>query len=130
MPLGAAPVAVGTAVAEWATLLIAGVLAIRLLTRDRHDGEHRWSPSSAAAVGLVGYALVLVSFWFDGHTVSKGPWAIHSLVNLVHLGAAAVWGGGVFAMTTVAWMRRRRSERVGLAAMVVRFSLWSTPSTL
>lgn len=95
-----------------------------------HDdrAEHRWTPTSTAAVGLAGYALVLVSFWFDGHTVSKGPWAIHSLVNLVHLGAAAVWGGGVFAMTTTAWMRRRRSERIGLAAMVVRFSSIATVS--
>ncbi len=94
---------------------------------DRAD-EHRWTPTSTAAVGLAGYALVLISFWFDGHTVSKGPWAIHSLVNFVHLGAAAVWGGGVFAMTTTAWMRRRRSERVGLAAMVVRFSSIATVS--
>ncbi|MEQ8438503.1 MAG: CopD family protein [Ilumatobacter fluminis] len=100
-------------------------------TPRRYDdgaNEHRWTPTSTAAVGLLGYALVLISFWFDGHTVSKGPWAIHSLVNLVHLGAAAVWGGGVFAMTTVAWMRRRRSERIGLAAMVVRFSSIATVS--
>ncbi|MDW3215988.1 MAG: CopD family protein [Ilumatobacteraceae bacterium] len=94
---------------------------------DRVD-EHRWTPTSTAAFGLFGYALVLISFWFDGHTVSKGPWAVHSLVNLVHLGAAAVWGGGVFAITTIAWMRRRRSERVGLAAMVVRFSSIATVS--
>ncbi len=91
-------------------------------------GEHRWTPTSSAALGLVGYALVLISFWFDGHTVSKGPWAVHSVVNFIHLGAAAVWGGGVFAMTTVAWMRRCRSERVGLAAMVVRFSSIATVS--
>jgi copper transport protein len=83
---------------------------------------HRWMPVGAATVGLAGYAIVLASFWLDGHTVSRGPWAIHSFVNLVHLGAAAVWGGGVFAMTTVAWMRRRRSEQPGLAEMVVRFS--------
>ena len=95
--------------------------------QDAH-GEHRWTPTSSAALGLVGYALVLSSFWFDGHTVSKGPWAIHSVANLVHLGAAAVWGGGVFAMTTVALMRRRRLERVGLAAMVVRFSSIATVS--
>ena len=91
-------------------------------------GEHRWAPTSAAAVGFAGYALVLASFWFDGHTVSKGSWVVHAAVNLVHLGAAAVWGGGVFAMTTVAWMRRRRSERLGLAAMVVRFSSLATVS--
>lgn len=90
------------------------------------EHEHRWSPTTSAALGLGGFAAVLISFWFDGHTVSKGPWAIHSVVNLVHLGAAAVWGGGVFAMTTVAWMRHRRPERTDLAAMVVRFSSIAT----
>lgn len=90
------------------------------------EHEHRWTPTTSAAIGLGGFVAVLVSFWFDGHTVSKGPWALHSVVNLVHLGAAAVWGGGVFAMTTVAWMRHRRAERVGLAAMVVRFSSMAT----
>lgn len=86
------------------------------------DAEHRWTPTATAAAGIFGYALVLASFWFDGHTVSRGPWAVHSFVNLVHLGAAAAWGGGVFAMTTVAWMRHRRSDRVRMAEMVVRFS--------
>jgi len=90
--------------------------------------DHRWTPTTAAAVGVAGCALVLVSFWFDGHTVSRGPWVVHSFVNLVHLGAAAVWGGGVFAMATTAWMRRRRSERLGIAAMVVRFSSIATVS--
>lgn len=93
-----------------------------------HDAGHRWTPSYSAAAGLAGYGLVLASFWFDGHTVSEGPWIIHSFVNAVHLGAAAVWGGGVFAMTTVAWRRRRRSDDVGLAAMVVRFSSLATVS--
>lgn len=88
--------------------------------------EHRWSPTPAVGLGLLGYALVVASFWFDGHTVSRGPWAIHSLVNLVHLVAAAVWVGGVFAMTLTAWMRRRRPEGLGLAAMVVRFSSIAT----
>ncbi len=91
-------------------------------SRQLGHGEHRWTPSTSAALGLAGYALVLVSFWFDGHTATKGPWVVHSIVNFVHLGAAAVWGGGVFAMTTVVWMRRHRPERTGLAAMVVRFS--------
>ncbi len=98
------------------------------VTTNESPNEHRWSPSASAGLGLAGYAIVLVSYWFDGHTVSKGPWAIHSLLNLVHVGAAAVWGGGVFAMTTVAWLRRRRSERAGMAAMVIRFSSLATVS--
>jgi copper transport protein len=103
----------------------------RLVPRiEKTTDEYRWTPSTSATLGLVGYALVMASFWFDGHTVSKGPWAIHSLINLVHLGAAAVWGGGVFAMTTVAWRRRRSSEHAGLAAMVIRFSTLATLSLI
>ena len=97
-------------------------------SREHPTNLHRWSPTTTASLGLVGYALVLVSFWFDGHTVSKGPWAVHSLVNAVHLVAAAVWGGGVFAMASIAWSRRRRSERRDVAAMVVRFSSIATVS--
>ena len=94
----------------------------------RSPGEQRWSPTPTVALGALGYALVLASYWFDGHTVSKGPWVVHALVNFAHLGAGAVWGGGVFAMTTIVWMRRRRSERLGVAEMVVRFSSIATVS--
>ncbi len=91
---------------------------------------HRWEPTTAAWLGLTGFVVVLASFWFDGHTVSKGPWIVHAAANTVHLGAAAVWGGGVFAMTTIVWMRRRADERTQLAAMVVRFSALATVSLL
>lgn len=82
----------------------------------------QWSPTASAAPGLIGFALVLASFWFDGHTVSRGWWPLHAMVNLVHVLAAAVWAGGVFAMTTIVWMRRRATEPTDTAAMVVRFS--------
>lgn len=91
-------------------------------------GHHRWVPNVGAVLGLAGLVVALVSFWFDGHTVSQGPWPLHAAVNLVHIGAAAVWGGGVFAMTALAWMRRRATEPTDLAAMVVRFSPLATVS--
>lgn len=84
--------------------------------------DANWTPDATATIGLAGLALALVSYWFDGHTVSRGPWLVHALVNLVHVGAAAVWVGGVFAMTALVLLRRRRTEPTGLAAMVVRFS--------
>ena len=89
---------------------------------DTPGGDLRWMPDVTAVFGLTGVALVLASYWFDGHTVSRGPWAVHAFVNLVHVGAAAVWVGGVFAMALLAGLRRRRTEHTGLAAMVVRFS--------
>ena len=84
--------------------------------------QFRWVPDATATAGLAGIALALAAYWFDGHTVSRGPWIVHAAVNLVHVAAASVWVGGVFAMTLLAWMRRRRRAEIGLAEMVVRFS--------
>jgi copper transport protein len=84
--------------------------------------QFRWVPDATATAGVAGIVLALGAYWFDGHTVSRGPWIVHAAVNLVHVTAASVWVGGVFAMTLVAWMRRRRRAEVGLAGMVVRFS--------
>lgn len=86
------------------------------------DAGLRWAPSRAAAAGVAGFALVLASFWFDGHTVTRGPWALHAASNLVHLVAAAVWAGGVFVMTALVWRRRRRGLPGDGAWLVIRFS--------
>ena len=82
----------------------------------------RWAPSWNAAAGIAGFALVLASFWFDGHTVTRGPWALHAAVNLVHLVAGAVWAGGVFVMAALVWRRRRRGLPGDTAWLVIRFS--------
>lgn len=86
----------------------------------------RWVLDATSAVGGGGLACALAAFWFDGHTVSRGPWAVHGAVNLVHVTAASVWVGGVFAMTLVAWMRKRRRHATDVVAMVVRFSSIAT----
>lgn len=82
----------------------------------------RWVPSRASATGAVGFALVLASFWFDGHTVTRGPWVLHAAANLVHVVAAAVWAGGVLVMTSLVWRRRRRGLPGDGAWLVIRFS--------
>ncbi len=93
-----------------------------LVANENVEAEASWAPNATAAIGLAGLLVALASYWFDGHTVSRGPWFVHALANLVHVASAGVWVGGVFAMTALAVLRRRRSERTGLAAMVVRFS--------
>lgn len=90
----------------------------------------RWAPASGAAVGLAGFAIAMISYWFEGHTASKGWWPLHAVLNSVHLAAAAVWAGGVLAMTVIAWGRRRREQRTGLGPMVVRFSSVATVSLI
>lgn len=84
----------------------------------------RWIPSAASAFGLAGAAVGLLSFGFDGHTVSKGPRAIHAAVNLVHVTAGSVWFGGIVGLTAVAFMRRHSPTAVG--PLVVRFSSVAT----
>lgn len=86
------------------------------------NDEHRWLPSSASAFGMVGAALGTVSFMFDGHTVTEGPRLVHALVNTVHVGAGAVWVGGLAALVIVAVRRRRDPEARPVSALVVRFS--------
>lgn len=87
----------------------------------------RWQPARLTAAILGAAVVVLIaSFWFDGHTVSKGFRPLHMLVNSVHIVAGAVWVGGVVAMTAIAWQRHRSAQPAGAAEMVVRFSKIAT----
>lgn len=87
---------------------------------DADDGEAdvRWVPASASAFGFVGVALGVLSFWFDGHTVTRGPRVIHAIVDLVHVTAGGIWFGGLVGLCAVASVRRGGS----LAPLLLRFS--------
>lgn len=86
----------------------------------------RWSPNSQSWPALAGTLLVIASFWFDGHTVSKGFRPLHALVNSIHVAAGAVWVGGVATMAVVAWMRYRDHRPMRMVELVVRFSKIAT----
>jgi len=81
----------------------------------------RWNVRSAPGV-VVGAALLIVSFSFDGHTVSKGQRVVHALVNVVHVAAGAIWVGGVAALAALLIIRRRRGTPDRAASLIVRFS--------
>lgn len=102
--------------------LLAGVLVVvglgTAVTRDEHGV--RWVAGPDSTFGLVGLALGALSFGFDGHTVSKGPRGVQLVADLVHVGAGAVWVGGVVSLVVVMVLRRRRGATV--ADLVVRFS--------
>jgi copper transport protein len=88
------------------------------------EGERivRWAPDARSWPAFTGIALVVVSFWFDGHTVSKGFRPLHALVNSVHIVAGAIWVGGVVTMAAVLWSRHRSGRPTRGAELVVRFS--------
>jgi copper transport protein len=103
--------------------LLGGVLLAVGLRSDSSGSapNERWVPGSSP-VALGGAAVILASFWFDGHTVSKGLRPLHALVNTVHVGAGAVWVGGIVAIASVIWRRSRRGVPARAAELVVRFS--------
>lgn len=82
----------------------------------------RWDANRASAFAYVGIGVAIISFWFDGHTVSKSPRPLHAVVNSVHVVAGSVWVGGVVAMTAVLWSRHRAGIPPRALEMVVRFS--------
>ena len=93
--------------------------------QDAHElAPVHWNPAVASAFGLAGAGVGLLSFGFDGHTVSKGPRVVHAAVNLVHVTAGGVWFGGIVGLVVVAFMRRRSDAAV--SPLVVRFSSIAT----
>ncbi len=82
----------------------------------------RWVPDRSSRLAFVGIGLAIISFWFDGHTVTKGFRVLHALANSVHVVAGSVWVGGVVTMAVVMWTRHRRSLPTDSLGLVVRFS--------
>lgn len=93
---------------------------------DGGDPIVRWTPNARSWPALTGVALIVASFWFDGHTVSKGFRPIHALVNSVHVVAGAIWVGGVVTMAAVIWSRYRSDRPMRVVELVVRFSKIAT----
>lgn len=85
---------------------------------DGLDGDVRWVPASASAFGIVGAIVGVVSFWFDGHTVTRGVRVVHAIVDLVHVTAGGVWFGGIVGLCVVGLLRRGES----IAPVILRFS--------
>ena len=101
----------------------------RTSVRMERDGTVRWFPESSMSA-LVGAAAILASFWFDGHTVSKGPRPLHAVLNSVHVAAGSVWAGGVVAMAAVTWWRYRSGRPTRATELIVRFSSVATVSLI
>jgi copper transport protein len=86
------------------------------------DARFRWVPGQDSSTIAIATALILISFWFDGHTVSKGPRVVHALLSSIHVAAGSVWVGGVVAMATLLWRRHATGHAGRAHELVVRFS--------
>ena len=86
------------------------------------DAIRQWRPERSSWLAYIGIGFAISSFWFDGHTVTKGFRPLHALANMVHIMAGSVWVGGVIAMAAVLWIRHRRQHPTGALELVVRFS--------
>ncbi len=74
------------------------------------------------AANLVAGTAALLSFVLDGHQRSAEPTWLLMVADAIHLGAAALWFGG---LVLLAWLVRTRSldhDPVGAARVVARFS--------
>lgn len=103
-----------------AALIVVGLfegIDARLAASAADGRDARWSLAGSPAIALAGAPVGVLSFAFDGHTVSTGPRLAHALVSTLHAGAASVWVGGTAALAAVAWWRRHDTDRGGLAAL-------------
>ena len=100
----------------------------RTAAADDAAGSVRWKPDQQSWPAFTGIALIVMSFWFDGHTVSKGFRPLHAVVNSVHLLAGSIWVGGIVMMATVVWSRSRAGRPTGAAELALRFSRLATVS--
>lgn len=95
--------------------VLGGLMVLALACLDAADS----SRIRRRAFGLIGAALVIVSYSFDGHTVTEGPRLLHAAANATHVTAAAVWSGGLVLLADL--LRRRRRD-AGLVGPLMRFS--------
>ena len=100
----------------------------RTAAADDAAGSVRWKPDRQSWPAFTGIALIVMSFWFDGHTVSKGFRPLHAVVNSVHLLAGSIWVGGIVMMAIVVWRRSRAGRPTGAAELALRFSPLATVS--
>ena len=66
--------------------------------REPTETIRRWQPDRSSLLAYIVIGLAIASFWFDGHTVTRGFRPLQALANGVHVVAGSVRVGGVIAM--------------------------------
>jgi copper transport protein len=87
-----------------------------------HPEDKAWRVETGLA-SFIGAALILISFLFDGHTVTEGNRTLHAIVNMIHVAGGAIWAGGLLMLAQVVWRRHRRGADTRALQLAVRFSV-------
>ena len=85
--------------------------------------DHAWRASSDSAGAVLGALAVIAAYLFDGHTVTKGNRLLAGVVDIVHVGGAAIWAGGVIMLASVLWRRHREGSDLRALQLATRFSV-------
>lgn len=88
-----------------------------------HRDDQAWVLTADSIAAAVGAAAVVISYVFDGHTVTKGDRGLTGLLNIAHVGGAAVWVGGVAMVAVVLWRRHRDGRELRALQLALRFSV-------
>lgn len=88
-----------------------------------HPDDKAWKAGGEIGVVLAGVLLALLSYSFDGHTVTAGTHVLTAAVDMVHVAAGAVWAGGLAMLVYVIWSRHRRGDDPRALQLAVRFSV-------
>ena len=90
-----------------------------------YTNDHTWN-HDAGRLGLLGIALIAVSFMFDGHTASEGPLLLHAIANAIHVTTAAIWAGGVTMLALTIHRRSTTGRPTQALQLAMRFSVIAT----
>jgi copper transport protein len=107
-----------------AALRLVGACGLLLLVRKQQVA----SSTGVPPLMLIPAALLVLSFSFDGHTVSRGFPPLHAMVNIVHVTAASVWAGSVIVVAALIAHRIRSGRPSDVLVLAVRLSSISTIS--
>lgn len=93
-------------------------------------GDAAWATPFTPAHPVLGALAIILSYTFDGHTVSKGTWSAMALLDAVHVFAGAVWVGGVSMLAVVLWSRHSDGREARAGQLAMRFSVVASASVV
>ncbi len=88
-----------------------------------HSNDAAWKIDGELRVVGLGVIVTLLSYTFDGHTATEGTRWMTAVADMAHVGAAAVWAGGLAMLVNVIWRRHRRGAESRSLQLAVRFSV-------